>query len=416
HFPCFPHFPFFMSTAIFFNIPAHGHTNPTLPLVKELVRRGERVIYYNAEPFRAKVEETGAAFRAYDMGDKFGIGHGADSPLDAMARIMSAAEAVIPAVLDEVRAEQPDYIIYDSMCVWGKQIARILERPAVCSCSIFFVGAKNFAALPRDRAMFSNTFGQAPHAARWLWQSWNAARRIKKRYGVESPTPFDFFGNPGDLTLVYTSRYFQLGGELFDGAFKFVGPSIAPRDDHSDFPFDWLDGGPVIYVSLGTIFNDRPDFFRACLEAFGGARYRVVMAIGNKVAADSLGAIPDNFLLRPHVPQLEILPRVSLFITHGGMNSATESAWYGVPMLVAPQMGDQLVVASRVAQLGAGLLVDSRRFTAQTLREAAEKVMSSETFREQSRAIGQSLREAGGYARAADEVLSFVNHYNEFGE
>jgi len=404
-----------MSTVIFFNIPAHGHTNPTLPLVNELVQRGEQVVYYNTEPFRAKVEGTGATFRAYGLGDKFGIGHGADSPLDAMARIMSAAEAVIPAVLDEVRAQQPDYIIYDSMCVWGKQIAHILKRPAVCSCSIFFIGAKNFTTLPRDRAMFSNTLGHAPLAARSLWQSWNAARRIRKRYGVDSPLPFDFFGNPGDMTLVYTSRYFQLGGELFDGAFKFVGPSIAPREDHSGFPFDWLDGGPVIYVSLGTIFNDRADFFRVCIKAFSHTPYRVVMSVGNKIDGGALGSIPDNFLVLPHVPQLEILPRTSLFITHGGMNSVTESAWYGVPMLVAPQMGDQLVAARRVAQLGAGLLLDSH-LTAEQLRAAAEKVMGSETFREQSRAIGESLREAGGYVQAADEVLAFVNHYKELKE
>jgi MGT family glycosyltransferase len=396
-----------MSTALFFNIPAHGHTNPTLPLVKELVQRGERVVYYNAEPFRAKVEETGATFRAYEVGDQFGIGHGSDSPLDAMARIMSAAEAVIPAVLDEARAEQPDYVIYDSMCAWGKQVARILKRPAICSCTIFFVGAKNFAVMPRDRTMFSNTFGQVPLAARSLWQSWNTARRIKKRYGVESPSLLDFFGNPGDITLVYTSRYFQTGAERLDDSFKFVGPSIAARNDHHHFPFDHFNGDPAIYISLGTIFNDRPEFFRACIEAFGGAPYRVIMSTGHKVNGDVLGAVPENILVRPHVPQLEVLERADLFITHGGMNSATESAWHGVPMVLVPQMGDQLVIAHRVAQLGAGLRLDKSQVSARRLREAAEKVLGNDSFRKQSRAIGESLREAGGYERAADEVLAF---------
>ncbi len=397
-----------MSTVAFFCLPAHGHTNPTLPLVKELVRRGERVIYYNTEPFRAKVEETGATFRAYRMGDKFGIGRGADSPLDAMSRIMSAAEIIIPTVLDEVRAERPDYIIYDSMCVWGKQIARIIKRPAICSCSIFFVGAKNIMALPRDAALLSNTLGNLPSAARSLWRYFSVATRVRARYGAPTPSLFDFFGNPGDITLVYTSRYFQAGAEMLDDSFKFVGPSIAPRNNHRDFPFDRLNGGPVIYISLGTIFNDRPEFFRACIEAFGETRYRVVMSTGHKVNGDMLGAIPDNFLVYPHVPQLEILERAALFITHGGMNSATESALHSVPMIVVPQIGDQHLVARRVAALGAGLHLDRSRITVERLRASAEKALSNESFREQSRAIGDSFRDAGGYVRAADEIFAFT--------
>lgn len=396
-----------MSTAIFFNIPAHGHVNPSLPLVSELARRGERVIYYNSEAFRVKVEGAGAEFRAYNAPEEARVGQGADSPLDVMARIMTVAEAAILAVLDDVRAAQPDYVIYDSMCVWGKQIARILGLPAICSCSIFFVGSQNFSALPREGAIGRSVLGHPVEAARHLWTHFSVARRLKRRYGVDSPGVFDFFGNPGDMTLVYTSRYFQIGGERLDDTFKFVGPSLVERNDHADFPFEFLDGGPAIYISLGTIFNNRPHFFRACMDAFRVSRYRVVMSVGGKVDAAALGPIPGNFLVLPHAPQLEILRRAALFVTHGGMNSASESAWFGVPMVVAPQMGDQLVIARRVEQLGAGVVVDSRRITAQGLREAAERVLGAESFRRQSRAIGESFRQAGGYVRAADEVLEF---------
>lgn len=396
-----------MSTAVFFNIPAHGHVNPSLPLVSELARRGERVIYYNTEAFRGKVEGAGAEFRAYTAPDEERVGQGADSPLDVMARLMTAAEAVIPAVLDEVRTARPDYVIYDSMCVWGKQIARILGLPAICSCSIFFVGSQNFQALPREGAIGRRMLGHPLEAGRYLWTHFSAARRLKRRYGVDSPGVFDFFGNPGDMTLVYTSRYFQIGGERLDETFKFVGPSLVERNDHAGFPFEFLEGGPVVYISLGTIFNDRPRFFRLCMDAFGNSRLRAVMSVGGRVDTAALGPIPQNFLVLPHAPQLEILRRASLFVTHGGMNSASESAWFGVPMVVAPQMGDQLVIARRVEQLGAGVVVDSHHFTAQGLREAAEQVLCAESFRRQSRAIGESFRQAGGYVRAADEVFEF---------
>jgi MGT family glycosyltransferase len=396
-----------MSTLIFFNIPAQGHLNPSLPLVAELARRGERVIYYNTEPYRAKVEAAGALFRSYGQNYEFEPGQDAAGPFKAMVLILGAGEALLPGLLEQVRADRPDYILYDSMCPWGKQIAQLLGLPAICSCSIFYAGSQNFKALPRDLIPPLQLLRRAPTLVASLWRYRQIAGRLRRRFGVPSPDVLDFFGNPGDITLVYTSRYFQIGAEYLDDSFKFVGPSIAPRNDHADFPFEHLEGGPVIYISLGTLFNDRPDFFRACLAAFGSSRYRVVMSIGTKVRPEALGAIPENVLVRPHLPQLEILAKAALFITHGGMNSASESAWFGVPMVAVPQVGDQLVVARRVAQLGAGLWMDPNRFTPQTLREAAEKVLADGAFRRQSQRLGASLRDAGGYVRAADEVLAF---------
>jgi len=400
-----------MSTVIFFNIPAHGHTNPTLPLVQELVRRGERVIYYNTETFRAKAESTGAIFRSYGENHDFEPGQDSAAAFRAMAMILAAGETIIPAILDHVRAEKPEYIIYDSMCPWGKQIAQLLDLPAICSCSIIFIGSKNYRALPRVLASPAEVISILPMLMRLLVRYRQIAARIQRKYGVPSPAGLDIFGNPGDITLVYTSRYFQIGAELLDDTFKFVGPSIASRQDHSDFPFEWLEGAPVIYISLGTIFNDRPDFFRACIQAFGNTPYRVVMSLG-RVKPESLGAIPDNFLVRPYVPQLALLQKTALFITHGGMNSVSESAWFGVPMLVAPQAGDQLIIARRVMQLGAGLMLDSRRLSAQTLRQAAEKVLGDESFRKQCQVIGDSFREAGGYVRAADQIFAFKERMN----
>jgi UDP:flavonoid glycosyltransferase YjiC (YdhE family) len=55
-----------MAKVLFFNLPAYGHTYPTLPLVAELVRRGEHVIYYSSEAFRSAILEAGATFRGID--------------------------------------------------------------------------------------------------------------------------------------------------------------------------------------------------------------------------------------------------------------------------------------------------------------------------------------------------------------
>ncbi len=102
----------------------------------------------------------------------------------------------------------------------------------------------------------------------------------------------------------------------------FVGSSISPRSDVSGFPLDRLTLTPTLYVSLGTTFNASPEFFAACFDAFAGSKWQVVLSVGTRVDASTLVRIPDNFLVRPHVPQLEILEHTGVFVTHGGMNSS----------------------------------------------------------------------------------------------
>src|SRR5258707_6473113 len=135
-----------MSKYTFLNVPAHGHVNPTLAVAQELVRRGEQVVYYLTEEFRAAVEATGATFRPYQsiMGKmqqpagpitgKGGIGPGA-MPL------MMAQESrqVLPQVLESMRAEQPDYLLYDPMCLWGYVAAQVLRLPAIVLRSSYAV-------------------------------------------------------------------------------------------------------------------------------------------------------------------------------------------------------------------------------------------------------------------------------------
>ena len=109
-----------MSRAFFFNIPAHGHTNPTLPLVSELTRRGEDIVYYSSDTFRAKIESAGAEFRSYSSGVDFDC-HNIDSNIFVNAgRLLDASRRLVPRILDELAGDRPDYVIHDSMCVWGK--------------------------------------------------------------------------------------------------------------------------------------------------------------------------------------------------------------------------------------------------------------------------------------------------------
>ena len=396
-----------MSKALFFNIPATGHVNPSLPLVRELLAHGEEVRYFNVESFRHKVEGAEIPFVPYPVAVDFSS-HDGGNPILAMAHIAGYSERLLPLLLQVARAERPDYILYDSMTPWGPQVASVLDVPAICSCSILLVHSQNATVIPRSLLVKQLSMSGLHRTAGALWRYWQIQRRLRRDYGVRLLAVPDFFANPGDLTLVYTSRLFQPGGDLLDDSFRFVGPSIAPRPHDGTFPFAHLEGGPVIYISLGTLFNNRPDFFRNCIAAFGHSAYRVVLSVGDRLDLAALGTVPENVLVRRAVPQLDVLEHTDLFLTHGGMNSVSESLWFGVPVLVFPQMGDQFFVAHRVAELGAGLTLAANQISPQMLREQAEQILADDAYRANARRIQESLRAAGGYMKAADEVMGFV--------
>jgi MGT family glycosyltransferase len=168
-------------------------------------------------------------------------------------------------------------------------------------------------------------------------------------------------------------------------------------------------GHPVlVYVSLGTLFNTDATFYRNCFEAFHGQDFQVIMSVGARVSIESLRSAPANFIVQTHVPQLDVLRRATVFITHGGMNSVSESLYYGVPVLVIPQMSEQEIVGRRVEELGAGLYVAKEDVTAERLRESVQRLLAEPRFGRQAAVVRESLQTAGGVARAADAILPFT--------
>jgi MGT family glycosyltransferase len=202
------------------------------------------------------------------------------------------------------------------------------------------------------------------------------AEQLHKKYGIAKPQLLDVFANHNMLNIVYTAKQFQPFAELLDDSFKFVGPSIAPRSDTVSFPFDALGDVPIVYISLGTVFNDKADFYRTCCEALADIDRKVVLAVGKRTNIAALGTVPGNFIVREFVPQLELLQRAALLVTHGGMNSVSEALCYGVPLVVIPQTADQFMVGQRIQQLGAGKTMHRGTVTAQKLRSIAEEILA----------------------------------------
>lgn len=398
-----------MSTAIMLNLPEAGHMHPTLPLLAELAQRGERVICYAIDPFRQAIEQAGAEFRPYPNARALIPPAHAGGLFSVMAFLASATEAILPTLLEEVRAIGPDYLLIDSMSMWGALVQQVLQIPAITISSVFVTYPKmtademirmNYQHLPKE-VLLSGIDA--------LHTYFEITQRIDHQFGTQSPNIVGAFSNAQPLNILFTTGEFHPGGNVFyNDHYKFVGPSVGMRAEAVEFPFTALSGAPLLYISLGTIFNERPEFYNACFEAFGNTPYQVVLATGDKIAPDTLATPPANFIVRSYVPQLELLQRATLFITHGGMNSTSEALLYGVPLIVVPQHGDQFLVASRVVEVGAGLMLPAAQATPAALKGMAMQVLSNPSYKERAQTLSLAFQTAGGPKRAADEILAYI--------
>lgn len=400
-----------MSTVVYFNFPAYGHINPTLTIITELVRRGEQVYYYALERFRPVIEATGATF--CDYGPAFSVLEDYEEAFSQLETTMDAlltlSQAILTHHLEATRSMQPDYIMHEAFCPWGKFIAQSLHLPTLVSVPSIAADLQ-FAADQMAEQLAAGTL--ASHQRSW-WESIQPRLvKFSKRFGLPKLAhPYELLQVYGDLNLVYTSRYFQPMVDSFDAQrFQFVGPCLRPSSEKTDFPFEALNGRPVLYISLGTLFNNRNDFFQMCFEAFSHSDWQVVMVTGS-VPLSALGPIPDNFIVRPFAPQLDLLKRTALFITHGGMNSVNEALFFDVPLLIVPQGGDQFWIAQRAAELGAAQVLSNTQLTPEQLRQSVEHIATSSEYAEAARKIGASLRTAGGVQKAVASVEAFKQEH-----
>jgi len=396
-----------MPNALFLNVPGHGHVNPSLPLVAELTRRGHHITYFVTEQYRARVEAAGAVFQPYatvhdDYFDAKGLS--GSVPSQVAYELMTTAGEILPELLEFARANLPDYVLFDGMCPWGYFLARILDVPAVASLSLITFSPRALMSLNGLRALGTFIF-------RDMGKRMEANKRsqaLGKEYGVKPLDQYSLLSALGDISFSYTSSYFQPFASTVPKSIRFVGWSVDDSPKNTSFSFEQVHGRRLVYVSLGTVNNDDPAFFRACIDAFTGADEFVMMTTGNRVSPESFGALPENISIYSWVPQIDLLKKAALFITHSGMGSVHDGLYFGTPLLLVPQQGEQMFTAMRVAELGAGLMLNKARISAETIRHSAERLLAEPQFKVEADKIGDTFRSAGGMTRAADEIEALL--------
>jgi MGT family glycosyltransferase len=381
-----------MAKYVFFVPPAHGHVNPTLGVAAELVDRGEDVVYVAAEQFRTAIEFTGARLQAHP--DPTPVDPMVTGPAGLFKILADAGRSILPWLPEWLATENPDVVFADPMAVWGHREADRQGIPVSNSYVTYLPGTLFFSGSsdgPRMREFSKQLFESALYA------------EFAEIFGRTEGHPFAAFSRDDQTGISYMPRSFHPGGDTIGEEIAFTGPAIRPRAYDGDFPLEKLEDGKTLLISLGTVFNNQTAFFRSCFEAFADEPRTVVLSHGTRLDPADLGPAPKNFVLAPSVPQLPVLERTDIFITHGGMNSTMEGLWHGVPLIVVPQMPEQGMTANRVDELGLGVALDSATVTAQDLVNAVDKAPS---FTENVADMHKDVHNAGGAARAADVLMN----------
>jgi MGT family glycosyltransferase len=385
-----------MSKIAFFCIPAQGHTNPTLEVVKELVRRGNEVRYYSYDIMKDKIEKTGASYiscDSYDIQMKL-------SPSDAekistdiafsTKLLVNMTLSMDEALIGEMAQWKPDCIVADSMAMWGKLVALKLGVPFMSSTTTFAFNRYSAQIMKQSFSQLCKMLLAVPKANREI-------RRLQEKgYPVKNVLSVIQNDNTTN-TIVYTSSQFQPFSETFSDKYTFVGPSIRTLDHEPAKP-----QRKTLYISLGTVMNTRPDFYRNCFAALGGADLDVILSVGEETDPATLGEIPSNFTVSRSVNQIEVLHKVDAFITHCGMNSVNEALYCKVPLILFPQTTEQGGVANRVNELGAGFFLKDEK--PESIRAAVQEVLTKGSYKANAEKISEGFHACGGPKLAADKI------------
>ncbi|MFT4144183.1 MAG: glycosyltransferase [Mobilitalea sp.] len=385
-----------MAKILFVNANLNGHINPTLPLVKELVERGNQVDYFCSKQFKEKINLTGAEFLNYSKElEEFLLFY---RPTDKhpfymlMEYILLYTEAALPFVMGLIRKKSYDMIICDSLFGGPTFLKHIIKIPVVSSHSSFAM-----KAAPIPPSMLE------PGLHPQLDHCYEILNRLREEYRIPKLGLDEIFISKAEWNVVYTIPEFN--GDVGPEPRKYLFTGAAPQKAGQELK-DVINQQrlPLVYISLGSINTDFIDFYKLCMNTFKDSKYFVVMAIGNKCSREQLGSIPDNFFVGNFLPQIEILMQTDVFITHAGFNSVSEALHYAVPMYALPMVNDQHMVAKRIKDLGLGIVGSFKEVTPEILREVVEELLLQRQWKENCQRISAQFKAADHLTLVAETL------------
>jgi zeaxanthin glucosyltransferase len=403
-----------------FCLPWIGHLNPFSTLAHELIGRGHQITFFHVADFAEQVRNRGFHFEAFGERDypagTFARRYREMSRLDGMPAIragldilISQAEALFTTARPVIENARLDLWVVDHLEYAASTLAACMQAPFV-SVIVGLMrhhedGVPGFSGEPytddpvvleRDRR-----FNEAILATAKPYRDYVGACRVKA--GL-SPFSLDSLWS-GLAQITQQPAEFEFPRRNLPACFHFTGP-FARRSDRPPTPFPWdrLNRKPLIYASFGTTQNRNWHLYDAVAKVTASLDAQVVLSLGGAETVELPKELPENLLVAPFVPQLELLEHADLFITHAGMNSTLESLAAGVPMVAVPIAHDQHGVAARIEWTGTGVRIPASECEPARLRHAIGIVLGEASYRESARRFQRIIADRDGLNRAADII------------
>jgi MGT family glycosyltransferase len=385
----------FAMKIVWFCIPAHGHTNPTLGVVKELTGAGHEVYYFSFDMLRGKIERAGAVFIScdgfdFDIQDKNAADRVGKDIAFATELLVKATLALDEMISEKVKEIKPDLIVSDSITYWGKLTAMKYGIPYVSSTTTFAFNRYSSRYLKRGAGEIIKMIFTMPKINKYL--------QLLRDNGYPVKNIYDIVSNDNETnTIVYTSKEFQPCAETFSDRYRFIGPSIRPIENEMK-----KTAAKTVYISMGTVMKNK-EIYVNCVKALGNTDYQVIISLGdNSVEIED---IPNNIEIYKSVDQMAVLSIADVFLTHCGMNSVSEALYYEVPLVMLPQTPEQGAVAKRAEELNAGVFLKNTGESA--IISAIGTILSNAEYKSAAKRISESFKRCGGVF-AAREFLEKI--------
>jgi MGT family glycosyltransferase len=416
----------------FVSMPLSGHLNPMTALARRLQSRGNEVVFFGVPDVEPFARAAGLDFVPY--GETEYPAGSIDKVFSSVAKL-HGFEVVRHSCRDlnpELTRVTFDYLA-EKLASSGVgalviDTVHFFIELVPLSMSIPYVHIWNVLHLDFSGAtppcLFSDTLDTSPEGLQRnaanvhktgtiLGPLAEVAKSYAERVGLEIDWS-DPAATVSKLAVItQTPKEFDFPGIPWPAQFHYAGPF---HDDEGrqpvPFPWDKLTDKPLIYASLGSLVNGLDQVYKHILGAVGALKnVQLVLSVGKNIDPENLGSIPSNTIVVRSAPQIELLKRAALCITHAGLNTTLESLAHGVPMVAIPIGYDQPGTAARIAHHGTGEFIEVDELTTDRLRGLIEKVLQDPSYRERAEYFQKVISETRGLDLAADIIERAFQKY-----
>jgi zeaxanthin glucosyltransferase len=409
----------------FVSMPLSGHLNPTTTLARRLQSRGNEVIFFgipDVEPFAraAGLDFVPYGEAEYPVGsiEKF---YGSVATMRGFEVVRHSCmdlnpdltRVVFDYLAEKLTTAGVEALVIDTVHFFIELVPLSMSIPYVHIWNVLHVDFSG--ATPP--CLFSCPLDSSPEGLnrnaenlRKLDALFGPLAEVARSYAEKAGLKIDWNDPAATVSklavITQTPKEFDFPGIPWPAQFHYAGPF---HDDEGrvpvPFPWEQLTGKPLIYASLGTLVNGLEDVYKHILNAVEPLEdVQVVLSVGKNISPENLGRIPSNTIVVRCAPQIELLKRAALCITHAGLNTVLESLAHGVPMVAIPIGYDQPGVAARIAYHRVGEFLEVEDLTIEGVSQLIAKVLGDQGYSNRAQHFRRVIAETRGLDLAADAI------------